>query len=106
MDHFGRILCEDCYLRVLSPARACDPWAVRSAQKLSQMDTAYAGLSEMQDNILQILRETGGMEAHILAETLHMKLSALEMELATLRHMEKVRGQMRAGKKTVCLWDM
>ena len=38
MDHFGETLCEVCYMRVLSPARACDPWAVRSAQRLSQSD--------------------------------------------------------------------
>jgi hypothetical protein len=34
-----------------------------------------------------------------------MKLPELERELATLRHMEKIRGEMRAGKKIVCLWS-
>jgi len=35
MPHFGQMLCEECYTQALSPAR-CDPWAVRSAQSLSQ----------------------------------------------------------------------
>lgn len=92
-------------MRVLSPARACDPWAVRSAQTLSQIDDSYADLSEVQAAILRVLGETGGLEADALAERLQMILPELEQELATLRHMEKVRGQMRSGKKVVCLWE-
>jgi hypothetical protein len=34
-----------------------------------------------------------------------MELPELERELATLRHMEKVRAQMREFKKIVCLWE-
>jgi len=105
MDYFGQTLCEDCYMCALSPARACDPWAVRSAQTLSKMDEGYSGLSETQSAILRILQETGGTEAVIIAERFRMKLPELERELATLRHMEKIRGEMRAGKKVVCLWE-
>ena len=32
----GQILCEDCYIKALSPAKACDPWAVYSAKSFSQ----------------------------------------------------------------------
>jgi hypothetical protein len=92
-------------MQLLSPSRACDPWAVRSAQTLSQMNDDYADLSEPQAAILHALQEMGGMEAAALAETLQMKLPELERELATLRHMEKVRGAMRAGVKIVVLWD-
>ena len=105
MDHQGKILCEDCYMQVLSPATACDSWAVRSAQTLSQMDKSYSVLSETQAEILQILKETGGAKPDVVAQRLQMKLPALERELATLRHMEKVRGKMRAGQKIVCLWE-
>jgi len=105
MEYGGQVLCEDCTMRALSPARACDPWAVRSAQTLSKLDEGFSGLSTVQASILQILRETGGVEAVVLAERLQMKLPEIERELATLRHMEKTRGQMRAGKKIVCLWD-
>ena len=105
MDYFGRVLCEECYMQALSPSRACDPWAVRSAQTLSNMDEGeYAGLSETQAAILRVLQETGGTEAADIAERLQMKMSELERELATLRHMEKLRGAMRAGRKIVCLW--
>lgn len=105
MEYGGQVLCEDCYMRALSPARACDPWAVRSAQTLSKLDEGFSGLSKNQVAILDVLRETGGLEAAALAERLQMKLPELERELATLRHMEKTRGEMRAGKKIVCLWE-
>jgi hypothetical protein len=105
MDHHGQTLCEECYMLALSPARACDPWAARSAQALSQIDEGYTDLSKSQGSILQVLRETGGLEPSVLSEKLQMKLPELERELATLRHMEKVRAEMRAGKKIICLWE-
>jgi hypothetical protein len=104
MDHYGQTLCEECYMHALSPARGCDPWAVRSAQTLSQFDESYSSLSDKQAKILECLRETGGVEMGVLAEMLKMELPELERELATLRHMEKVRGQMRESKKIICLW--
>jgi hypothetical protein len=104
MAHYGQTLCEECYMQALSPARACDPWAVRSAQSLSQLDEGYSELSGTQAEILQVLRETGGAEPKVIAERLRMKLLELERELATLRHMEKVRGELREGRMIVRLW--
>lgn len=104
MDYYGETLCEECYMRALSPARACDPWAVRSAQRLSTLDTGTT-LTDPQKKILQILAETGGAPAEVVAHRLNIEMSQLEREFATLRHMEKVRGQMRDGKKIICLWE-
>jgi len=104
MDHFGQTLCEECYMQALSPARACDPWAVRSAQALSELDEGYSELSAIQVSILEVLGETGGVEAEVIAERLEMKMPELRRELATLRHMEKVRGEKREGGTVVCLW--
>ena len=100
-DYYGQSLCEDCYMDALSPARACDPWAVYTAKSLSSQEDA---VSETQAKILTILKETGGVEPNILAEKIQLKLPALEREIAALRHMEKVRGKMRDGKKILCLW--
>jgi hypothetical protein len=105
MDYCGQTLCEECYVQALSPARACDPWAVRSAQVLSLMDEGYADLSDVQAMIVNILREMGGLESGVLAQRLNIPLSELQRELATLRHMEKIRGKMQHGKKIICLWE-
>jgi hypothetical protein len=99
------MLCEDCYMQALSPAQACDPWAVRSAQTLSRMDDSYSTLTPTQERILQFLEESGGAESTIVAQELQMSLPQLAREIATLRHMERVRGQMRAGQKIIVLWD-
>ena len=99
----GQILCEDCYMDALSPPRACDPWAVYTAKSLQKNDGDQE-VTAVQEKILKLLSVTGGLEAQVLAERLGLKISALEREIAALRHMEKVRGEMRGGKKILRLW--
>ena len=100
----GQALCEDCYMDALSPARACDPWAVHSAKSLLKNTGPSLEINETQAKILRILEETGGAEPTVISERLHVKPSDLEREIASLRHMEKVRGELREGKKVLCLW--
>jgi hypothetical protein len=99
----GRLLCEDCYMDALSPARTCDPWAVHSAKSFAK-DTGVRQVNETQAKILSILKETGGVEPQVLCERLQIKPADLEREIAALRHMEKVRGQLRDGRKVLILW--
>ncbi|MGD2126467.1 MAG: hypothetical protein PVG99_10325 [Desulfobacteraceae bacterium] len=103
-DFHGQALCEDCYMDALSPARTCDPWAVHSAKSLIKEQDGALELNTIQSNILDILKETGGVEPKILAERLQLRPSDLEREIAALRHMEKVRGELRDGKRIVRLW--
>ena len=35
-DFHGQILCEDCYMDLLSPPKMCDPWAVHSAKSFEK----------------------------------------------------------------------
>ena len=103
-EFLGQILCEDCYMDLLSPPRTCDPWAVHSAKSFLREEGSAPNLNSTQVKILQILRETGGVEPKILAERLQVKPSDLEREIAALRHMEKVRGELKEGKKIIRLW--
>jgi hypothetical protein len=100
----GQILCEDCYMDALSPPRSCDPWAVHSAKSFMKEGGKDPGLNPTQVKILEILSESGGVEPKILVERLQIKPSDLEREIASLRHMEKVRGELKDGKKIICLW--
>ena len=100
-EYMGQILCEDCYMDVLSPAKTCDPWAVYTAKS---MTGDGSGLTKMQENILGVLKETGGIELELLAKKLGIKLSDLQREIATLRHMEKIKASMKGDKKVFCLW--
>lgn len=100
----GQQLCEDCYMDVLSPARTCDPWAVHTAKSIKQQDQGGPQVNPKQQEILDVLRETGGLEPSLLAEKVQLKPSDLEREIAALRHMEKVRGELRDGTKVIRLW--
>lgn len=102
--HFhGQVLCEDCYMDALSPAKTCDPWAVRSATmaKSSGDETEPGGL---QKDILRLIRESGGISLADLAEQLSARPSDIEREVAALRHMEKVRAAMQDDRKVITIW--
>jgi len=100
----GRAFCEDCYIDAMSPAKACDPWAVYSAASFSRRHGSDVAITETQSKILQLLEETGGAEPAVLSARLGIQPSDLEREVATLRHMEKLRAELRDGRKVLCAW--
>jgi hypothetical protein len=101
----GRVLCEDCYIDIVSPPKACDPWAVYIAKSTIGTESGSEPvLSDRQNVILAALRETGGVEPEVLSVRVGLKLPELERELATLRHMEKIKGALRDGRRIILLW--
>jgi len=103
-EHNGRTLCEDCYMEALSPTRTCDPWAVYTARSEVRRGGTGATLTATQEKILQVLEETGGIEPGELMGRIGLPPADFEREIAALRHMEKLRAEMRDGVKVVCLW--
>ena len=105
-DHLGKTLCEDCYMDALSPVRTCDPWAVHSAKSFEKFAGGSAMLTPIQSEILDILKETGGIEPSGLLDRLgnRMTLEELRREFSALRHMEKARGEKRGERIVWCLW--
>ena len=101
---FGQLVCEDCYMDQLSPPRMCDPWAVYTAKSFSDDSTATPLLTVQQNKILGVLKETGGTDFEGLVNKMEVKPSELKRDLATLRHMEKIKASMRNGKKILVLW--
>jgi hypothetical protein len=103
-EHLGQSLCEDCYMDALSPAKACDPWAVHSAKTFEKEQGGVVQLNDRQKQIIMVLEETGGIEPQMLIERLNISPADLEREIATLRHMEKLRAELRDGRKHLVLW--
>ena len=101
-EYAGQTLCEDCYMDALSPVKTCDPWAVYTAKSMSGNGSI---LTKLQENILAVLKETNGIELEPLAQKLGLKLSDLHREIATLRHMEKLKAVMEGDKKVFRLWQ-
>jgi len=89
---------------VLSPAKTCDPWAVHSAQSLAKSKGGTLELNDIQKEILLLLEATGGAEPSAIARRLQLNPADLEREVAALRHMERLRGELRNGKKFLILW--
>ena len=88
----------------LSPAKACEPWAVYSAKSFSKKEGPDTNITKIQSRILQKLEETGGVEPEIISERLQLDPADLGREIAPLRHMEKVKAQLREGMKILCMW--
>ncbi|RJQ50259.1 MAG: hypothetical protein C4530_21985 [Desulfobacteraceae bacterium] len=101
-EHHGKILCEDCFIDSVSTLKACDPWAVHSAQSFSK--GGQLELTPTQKSILEVLERNGPIEPKRLSERVGLEERDLEREIAALRHMEKVRGELKDGKKRIRLW--
>jgi predicted Rossmann fold nucleotide-binding protein DprA/Smf involved in DNA uptake len=101
----GQVLCEECFMDILSPVKACDPWAVYNAKTFAERQGRELYLNQVQEKILELLREEGPTEIDKLSDRLQIGMKDLERELATLRHMEKVRGELRDKRRFIRLWD-
>jgi len=102
-DFHGQILCEDCYMDLLSPPKMCDPWAVHSAKSFGKNKNGLE-VNPVQQKIIDTLKNKELQEPKRLAKSLQIKESDLERELAALRHMEKIRGELKDGKRMIRLW--
>ncbi len=103
-DFHGQMLCEDCYMDALSPARTCDPWAVRSASLAKESGETTEQSGSLQQKILDVIKKSGGVSVADLAVRLSVRQADVEREIASLRHMEKIRAAMQDGVKVIVPW--
>lgn len=103
-EHNSELLCEDCYIDVLSPATFCDPWATYNAVSFYKNNpvTAY---TDNQKKILNVLKENGGLDADVLAGSLQGQMSREdgERECAALHRMGKISFENRNGSIFICV---
>ena len=97
-EYQGKLFCEDCYMDILSPPKACDPWAVYSAQTFLKGKNKLSTLTPLQLKIVDYIR--GKREATIeeMMENLNLTEEVLRREFAVLRHMEVLRGTKKDGQ--------
>ncbi|MBN2493202.1 MAG: hypothetical protein JXR96_01320 [Deltaproteobacteria bacterium] len=91
IEHLGQTLCEDCYMDAMNPAKACDPWAVRLATGEKAEDRPME-LTDVQRAIMSELDKDAYILRGDLAGRLGLEEKQLQRELATLRHMELIKG--------------
>ena len=76
-EYQGKLFCEDCYMDILSPPKACDPWAVRSAQTFSKGRGKLSSLTASQLKIIDCIRRkteatTGEIMENLFQLTLYL----------------------------------
>jgi len=98
--YFGELLCDDCYMDVMNPPKACDPWAVYSATRTRESTgvTGAEGLTSLQKEIYEFIKNQGKVTAEEVMTKFNLAQRDLESQFATLRHCELVRGQKEGDK--------
>jgi DNA-directed RNA polymerase subunit RPC12/RpoP len=97
-EYHGEIFCEDCYMDILSPPKACDPWAVHSAQTFLRGKDKLSTLTPMQQNIHDYIKKKGEATLEEMIENLNLREEEWKREFAVLRHMEVLRATKKEGK--------
>jgi DNA-directed RNA polymerase subunit RPC12/RpoP len=97
-EHQGKLFCEDCYMDILSPPKACDPWAVHSAQTFLKGKDKLSTLTPSQCKIVNYLKEKGEATAEEIIRNLCLTEEELRREFSVLRHMEVLRATKKGEK--------
>jgi len=99
-SYLGETLCDDCYMDAMSPAKACDPWAVYSATRTRESFglKGVEGLTPFQKDICEFIKDKGKVTAAEVMTNFNITQRDLESVVATLRHCEMVRGQKEGDK--------
>jgi predicted transcriptional regulator len=83
---------------ILSPPKACDPWAVHSAQTFLKGKDKLSVLTPQQSKIVDFIKERGEVTAEEMIKNLHLMEEELRREFAVLRHMEVLRATKKGDK--------
>jgi DNA-directed RNA polymerase subunit RPC12/RpoP len=97
-DHQGNVFCEECYMDILSPPKACDPWAVYSAQTFLKGKDKLSTLTPSQLKIVDYIGGKGEATIEEMVENLNLTEEVLRREFAVLRHMEVLRATKKDGQ--------
>ena len=105
-DFHGKVLCEDCYIYLTNPPKACDPMAVAAAlsvrKQLGQSGTS--GLTALQKQIYRAIEEKGKTTREELLTVVKIKPEELEQQFAILRHCELIRAFKEGDKTYLTKW--
>jgi len=98
--YLSETLCEDCYLDVRYPAKACDPWALYSATRSRESLglKGAEGLTELQKAIYEFVKSKGKVTSEEVMENFSIPQRDLESQFAILRHCELVKGHKEGNK--------
>jgi len=105
-DFHGKVLCEDCYIYVTNPPKACDPTAVASALSIRKQlwQSGTTGLTELQKRIYGEIEKKGKITKEELMAKVNITPEELDQQFAVLRHCELIRGFKEGDKVYLTKW--
>jgi hypothetical protein len=100
-------LCDDCLMDMMSPAKACDPWAVKAAtSSMKSKVDAVAELVGMEKCVYGLVADKGAVPLEALPGLCDATPKEVERAISVLRHMELLRASMREDRgKNIVLFD-
>ena len=104
-EHLGRTYCEDCYMDILSPPKACDPWAVYTSRTTLQGQDKFSALTPLQQRLVDFVKRKGEASAEEIMRDTNLSEQELKREFAALRHMEVLRGEKKGAGVVYKIFD-
>ena len=90
----GKTLCEDCHMEETHPVKMCNPLPVRVAKKtIGNNKDPKDSLSELQKEIYRHIVNNQNVTAEQLCSKFSLTEVKLNNQLATLRHLELIKGK-------------
>jgi hypothetical protein len=91
-------VCEDCAMDLLSPAKPCDPWAVKLATgAFSSKADAANSLLGVEKALYELVKDRRKIPSEEAARILGLEKDGVQKPFSVLRHMELLRGAKRTG---------
>ena len=97
-EYRGNAHCEDCYMDILSPSKACDPWAVHSAQTFLSGKDKLSTLTLVQLKIVKYIKDKREATLEEILRDMVLSEEEWRREFAVLRHMEVLGATKKEGK--------
>jgi hypothetical protein len=92
--HAGKTLCEDCYIDIRFPAKACDPWAIYSATRTREQSglKGTEGLTDLQKEMYVFVMTRGKVTIEEMMGKFSLSDKEMQTQMAVLRHCELIKG--------------
>ena len=104
LNQGGQVVCEDCLMNLLSPAKACDPWAVKMAKgSMGTTADGVASLQGLEKSIYELVCDRGKIPKMDLPGLVEARPDQVDRALAVLRHMELLRGEKGPDGRVFCV---
>jgi recombinational DNA repair protein (RecF pathway) len=97
-EYGGKLYCEDCYMDMLSPPKACDPWAVHSAKTFLKEKDRLSVLTPRQQNIVNYFKDKKEATIEEVLRDLDISEGESRREFGALRHMEVLGAIKKEGR--------